>query len=240
MRQDLPNDLRPRIWGNKEILGKYLIWVETYPNAQSPFQKLNFGSSSQKTCKGRYQTFFVLSSFTGFLCSVPNILRRIVWGNKFLELTLPSFLPTLRLWYFVCYQSISPIFNENIKEVSSITIPSLRVLSKQCFACSVYIKHYSLYLSLTIIAAFLAELTFLNVMSVFSGNQNHRWRCRDQNKNFRTIMIIISWNFTIFHYKPNWPQVKRNLVSSIANLVYQMPCEFPNVLRLRILGNKEI
>ena len=141
MRQELPNVFRPMIWGNKEILGKYLIWVETYPNAQSPFQKLNFGSSSQKTCKGRYQNFFVLSSFTGFLCSVPNILRRIVWGNKAFLLILPSVLPTLLLWYFVCYQSISPIFNENIKQVSSITIPNLRVLSKQCFACSVYIKH---------------------------------------------------------------------------------------------------
>ena len=141
MRQELLNVFRSRIWGNKEILGKYLIWVETYPSAQSPFQKLNFGSSTQKTCKGRYQTFFVLSSFTGFLCFGPNILRRIVWGNKFLVLTLPSFLPTLCLWYFVSYQSISPTFNENIKPVSSITIPNLGVYSKQCFACSVYIKH---------------------------------------------------------------------------------------------------
>ena len=52
--------------------------METQPSAQSPFQKLNFGSSSQKTRKGRYQTLFVLSSFTGFLYSVPNTLPRIV------------------------------------------------------------------------------------------------------------------------------------------------------------------
>ena len=45
---------------------------------QFPFQKLNFGSSSQKTRKSRYQTFLVLSSFTGFLYFVPNILPRIV------------------------------------------------------------------------------------------------------------------------------------------------------------------
>ena len=40
--------------------------------------ELNFGSSSQKTSKSRYQTFLVLSSFTGFLYFVPNILPRIV------------------------------------------------------------------------------------------------------------------------------------------------------------------
>ena len=52
--------------------------VETQPSAQSSFQKLNFGSSSQKTRKSRYQTFLVLSSFTGFLGFVRNILHRIV------------------------------------------------------------------------------------------------------------------------------------------------------------------
>ena len=58
------------------MLGKSQIWVET--SAQSPLQKLRFGSSSQKTRKSRYQTFLVLSSFTGFLYFVPNILPRIV------------------------------------------------------------------------------------------------------------------------------------------------------------------
>ena len=47
-------------------------------SAQSPFQKLSFGSSSQKARKSRYQTFLVLSSFTGFLSFVPNILPSIV------------------------------------------------------------------------------------------------------------------------------------------------------------------
>ena len=36
------------------------------------------------------------------------------------------------------------------------------------------------------------------------------------------------------------PQVKRNLIISIANLVHQLPQELPNDLRFRILGNKEI
>ena len=75
---ELPNDLRLRILGNVEILGKSQICVETEPSAQSPFQKLNFGSSSQKTCKSIYQTFLALSSFTGFFYFVPNILPGIV------------------------------------------------------------------------------------------------------------------------------------------------------------------
>ena len=50
-----------------------------------PSMKLNFGSSSQKTLKSRYQTFLVLSSFTGFVYFVPNILPRIVGGR-----TVPS------------------------------------------------------------------------------------------------------------------------------------------------------
>ena len=47
--------------------------METYLSAQSPFRKLNFGNSSQKTCKSKYQTFIVLSSFT-----VSNILLEAV------------------------------------------------------------------------------------------------------------------------------------------------------------------
>ena len=35
-------------------------------------------------------------------------------------------------------------------------------------------------------------------------------------------------------------RVKRNVVSSVANLVYELPHKLPNDLRLRILGNKEI
>ena len=35
-------------------------------------------------------------------------------------------------------------------------------------------------------------------------------------------------------------QVKRNVISSIANLVYELPHELSNDLTLRILGNEEI
>ena len=33
------------------------------------------------------------------------------------------------------------------------------------------------------------------------------------------------------------PQIKQNLISSIENLVYELPHELPNDLRLRKLGN---
>ena len=78
LSHELPNDLRLRILENKEILGKSQIWFETHPCPLSPFQKLNFGGSSQKTRKSRYQTFLFLSSFTGFPYPVPNTLPRIV------------------------------------------------------------------------------------------------------------------------------------------------------------------
>ena len=75
---ELPNDFRLRILGNKEILGKSQISAEAEPSAQYPFQKLNFGSSSQKTRKSKYQTLLVLSSLTEFLYFVSNILPSIV------------------------------------------------------------------------------------------------------------------------------------------------------------------
>ena len=53
-------------------------------------------------------------------------------------------------------------------------------------------------------------------------------------------MIIIFWNFTIFYYRSDSPLVKQNFISRVANLVYELPLEFLNDLRLRILGNQEI
>ena len=82
LSHELPNDLRVRILGNKKILGKSQLWVDTSPSAKSLFQKLNIGSSSQKTRKSRYQTFLVLSSFTGFLYFVRNVLPRVMGWLK--------------------------------------------------------------------------------------------------------------------------------------------------------------
>ena len=55
-----------------------------------------------------------------------------------------------------------------------------------------------------------------------------------------TVLVIIFWNFIISQYRSDSPQVKRNLISSKTNLVYELPHKLPNSLRLRILGNQEI
>ena len=134
MTYELPNDLRLRILGNKETLGKSQIWVDTWPSTQSFFQKLNFGNSSQKNRKSRYQAFLFRSSFTRFFYFVSNISPRIIWTNKVLVLTQPSLLQTLFFWHFVHYQRIFPIFKENIKQVTCVKIPNFMVFCQQYFA----------------------------------------------------------------------------------------------------------
>ena len=84
MLHEFPNGLILRILGNKDILGKSQIWMKTLGD-QSPFQKLNFGNSSQKTRKSRYQTFIFLATSTGFLYFVPNTLPKIVDATEYLK-----------------------------------------------------------------------------------------------------------------------------------------------------------
>ena len=91
----------------------------------------------KKHAKVDIQLCFPLFQFTEFFSFVSNILATIAWANKVLVLTGPSLLQTLVYWYFVCYQSISPILKENIKHVSEIEIRDLTVLSKQYFEDSV-------------------------------------------------------------------------------------------------------
>ena len=117
--QELPNDLRLRILGNREILRKRAICVE--PSAQSAFWKLSFCNSSPKAPKSRYQTFLFLSSFIWFLCFIPNIWPRIIWGNKILGLDPPSLL-ILIFWHFLCYHSIFTILKENINQFSCVKL----------------------------------------------------------------------------------------------------------------------
>ena len=87
---------------------------------------------------------------------------------------------------FVYYQSISPIFKENVKQVSWVKLPNLMVLCKQYFD-SKRSKINSRKLSPFLIGSFLTELTFLNQMSNFSKNLNHHWKCREQKENFQTV-----------------------------------------------------
>ena len=41
----------------------------------------------------------------------------------------------------------------------------------------------------------------------------------------------------MFWYRSDLTQIKRNLLSSITNLIYELPHDLPNKLRLRIFGN---
>ena len=52
--------------------------------------------------------------------------------------------------------------------------------------------------------------------------------------------MITFWHFLIILLRSESPQVKRCLISSITNLVHELPHELLNELRLRILGNQEI
>ena len=54
-----------------------------------------------------------------------------------------------------------------------------------------------------------------------------------------TIFFIIFGNFSKFLYSFLSPQVKQNFMS-IKNIIYKLPGDLPNDLRLRILGNKKM
>ena len=75
---ELPNNLKFMISANLGILENSEIWLETQFSVQSPSHKSNFGNSSQKTCKSRYQTLLFLCIFTRLLQLVQSILSGIV------------------------------------------------------------------------------------------------------------------------------------------------------------------
>ena len=58
-----------------------------------------------------------------------------------------------------------------------------------------------------------------------------------QKKIFQTILVIIFWDFLMFYQIFFSPQVKRIVIISNKNVLYELPHELPNYLRLRILGN---
>ena len=110
-------------------------------------------------------------------------------------------------------------------------------------------KHYFAYLTLKfdfkklltlLIGRFLIEVTLSNKMSAFSRNLNHHLNFTEKNEKFQIFLVIIFWNFTIFQQRSNSPQAKGNPISSLANLVYELPHELPNNLSLMIFGNQEI
>ena len=60
------------------------------------------------------------------------------------------------------------------------------------------------------------------------------------SENAPLILVIIFRDFTMFQYWSDSPQVKRNLLSSIANLTHKPIHELSNDLLGEILGNSEI
>ena len=55
-----------------------------------------------------------------------------------------------------------------------------------------------------------------------------------------TILVITFWDFLMFYHIFLSSQLKRNVIISNKHGIYELPHEFPNDLRLRILGNQEI
>ena len=98
----------------------------------------------KKTLWFIYQTFLVLSSFTGFLYFVANFLPRIVSANKVFVLTWPSLLQNLIFWHLVHHQTISRFVKDNKKQVSCVKLPNLMVLCKEYLLYLVQVKNWLL------------------------------------------------------------------------------------------------
>lgn len=55
---------------------------------------------------------------------------------------------------------------------------------------------------------------------------------------FQTTRAVTFWQFIVFQCRSNLPKSKRELISSIINVVYELPHKLPNDLGLRNLGKK--
>lgn len=58
--------------------------------------------------------------------------------------------------------------------------------------------------------------------------------------NWTAILVKRFWNYTAFQYNFDLLRVKRNLMSSVENYIYEIPHELLDGLGLRILGNLEV
>ena len=91
-----------------------------------------------------------------------------------------------------------------------------------------------------LIGSFLIELTFLSQNEHFfrkleSSLEVQRSKEKFSDNPARNILELYN-----FQYGSDSPQVKRNLISSITILVYELRHKLPNDLRLRILGNQKM
>ena len=68
-------------------------------------------------------------------------------------------------------------------------------------------------------------------MSIFTRDLNHHGKCREQKENFQTILVSILELYNVLgQIQLTTSKMKRDI--SIANLVYKLPHELPNNLRL--------
>ena len=92
---------------------------------------------------------------------------------------------------------------------------------------------------LSLVATFLIGFPSLRHSSARFKKLNHSQKREQQNKNFQRILWIITSNFTKFQNIFHCSQVKQNLILSLRNLIYQLPNDMPNNLRLRVLEKKK-
>ena len=103
--------------------------------------------------------------------------------------------PNFSFMVFSKLQNLTSIFNKNIKQLSCVSILNLMVLCKLYFTD--LIKDFRK-LSTLLIGSFSIELFFFLIqMSALFRNLSNHWICREQNKNFQTILVIIFWNFPV-------------------------------------------
>ena len=77
--RELLNEIELKILKNLEILQAHQIWVEIHPTAQSSFQKLNFGKSSQNVRKIRYKNVLVRNNSNSYILVKIFCLGLQIW-----------------------------------------------------------------------------------------------------------------------------------------------------------------
>ena len=150
-----------------------------------------------------------------------------------MALTSPSLLHT-------CFVTSKHFFNHDVNMERATSVISAEVnglvLALFFFFCHWFRSKFDFRKIWTLlITCFLNDLTFFN-QNLHSFQKVElsmdKWRVKET---FQTILVIIFWHFLIILLRSESRQVKRYLISSITNLVYESPHDFRSVLRL--LGN---
>ena len=87
------------------------------------------------------------------------------------------------------------------------------------------------------ICCFLNKLTFFSQNWYFFQKVESSLEEKRAEESFQTVLVITFSYFFIISFRCQSPRVNRYLISSITNLVHELPYELSNELRLRILGN---